>query len=69
LNESQGGPAVVRLFNVKAFSFERAAEELTHHRFVVDHQHGGPVPDGTVGTGEGCVYTAPAGSKVPCKTS
>ena len=69
LNESQRGVAVLRVFNVKAFTFERAAEELTHHRFVVDHQHGGPVPDGTVGSGEGCIHAAPAGSRAPCKIS
>jgi hypothetical protein len=35
LNDSLRRRAVLRLFNVKAFGFERAAEELTHRRFVL----------------------------------
>jgi hypothetical protein len=35
LNDPQRRRAVLRLFNVKAFGFERVAEELTHRRFVL----------------------------------
>jgi hypothetical protein len=63
LNESQRGLAVSSLFHVKVFGFEHAADELTHRPFVVDHQHAGPMPDGTVGSGRSCVHMAPAGSR------
>ena len=65
LNESQRGLAVRSLFNVKAFGFERAAEELTDRRFVVDHEHAGPMPGGTVWTGRRCFHVAPAGNRAP----
>jgi hypothetical protein len=65
LNESQRGLAVRSLFNVKPFGFERAAKELTDRRFVVDHQHSGPMPDRTVGIGRRRGHIAPAGSGLP----
>jgi hypothetical protein len=69
LNEVQRGRAVRSVFNVEAFGFERAADDVTESRFVVYHQHGGPVPDRAVRSGEGGDHVAPAGSRVPCRSS
>jgi hypothetical protein len=43
LNEVQRGRAVRSVFYVEAFGFERAADDFTESRFVVDCQHGGSV--------------------------
>jgi hypothetical protein len=47
---------------VKSFGFERAAENPTDGRFVLDYQHSSTMPDGTVGIGRSCGHVAPAGS-------
>jgi hypothetical protein len=49
LNESQRGFAIPSLFNVEAFGFERAADDLTEGGFVVYHQHGAPCQIGPWG--------------------